>query len=146
MKFQATLQLKRSLERSPQKTKHYKHEISFFENLKHKLEWINERVNVFKRCYFWYFVSGHQFLRLFEIILWVTLSAFIQLMKSELNWTLFTLFFKILKRSFWLFSKVKKTKITRGLPCFLTEFIVSVEKRGCENVWKVYEKFNQVIF
>ena len=39
----------------------------------HKLEWINKRVNVFKRCYFWYFVSGHQFLRLLiEIILWVT--------------------------------------------------------------------------
>ena len=59
----------------------------------HKLEWINKRVNVFKRCYFWYFVSGHQFLRLLiEIILWVTflvrsvmLNVFIQSMKSELN-------------------------------------------------------------
>ena len=30
-------------------------------------------------------------------------------------------------------------KITLGLPCFLIEFMASVEKRGCENVWKMYE-------
>ena len=77
----------------------------------HKLEWINKRINVFKRCYFWYFVSGNQFLRLLiEIILWVTfsvrsvmLNVFIQSMKSELNWTLFTLIFEVSCRSFWLF-------------------------------------------
>ena len=34
MKFQATLRLKRGLEKSPQKAKHYKHEISYLDNLK----------------------------------------------------------------------------------------------------------------
>ena len=138
----------------------------------HKLEWINKRVNVFKRCYFWYFVSGHQFLRLLiEIILWVTflvrsvmlnvfiksmtviLNVFIQSMKSELNWTLFTLIFEVSCRSFRLFCKVNKGKTTCGLPCFLTEFMVSVEKLGCAfkvfwimiKYWNVW-KFNQVIF
>ena len=127
----------------------------------HKLEWINKRVNVFKRCYFWYFVSGHQFLRLLtEIILWVTflvrsvmLNVFIQSMKSELNRTLFTLIFEVSVRSFWVFCKVNKGKTTCGLPCFLIEFMVSVEKLGCAfkvfwimvkywNVWIL----NQVIF
>ena len=37
-----------------------------------KLESVNKQVNVFNRCYFWNFVSGHQFLTLLEIILWVT--------------------------------------------------------------------------
>ena len=77
----------------------------------HKLEWINKQVNVFKRFYFGYFVSGNQFLRLLiEIILWVTfsvrsvmLNVFIQSMNSELNWTLFTLIFEVSCRLFWLF-------------------------------------------
>ena len=38
----------------------------------HKLEWMNKQVNNFNRCYCWNFISGHQFLRLLQIILWVT--------------------------------------------------------------------------
>ena len=38
----------------------------------HNFGWMNKQVNVFNRCSFWNFVSGHQFLTLLEIILWVT--------------------------------------------------------------------------
>ena len=35
----------------------------------YKLGWMNKQVNIFNRCSFWNFVSGHQFLTLLEIIL-----------------------------------------------------------------------------
>ena len=137
MKFQEHSNWKEALEGFPKKLIITNMKFSFWKTW-HKLEWINKRVNVFIRSYFWYFVSSHQFLRLLEIILWVfflfrslILSVFIRSMKSELNWTLFTLFFEVLRRFFWLFCKVNKTKTSRRLPCFLIEFIVSVEKLGC---------------
>ena len=137
MNFQATLQLERSLER--------------ITNMKfriwkawHKLKRINKRVKVFQRCYFWNFVIDHPFLRWLEIILWFTflfrssiLRVFIQSMKIEFNWTFFTLFFEVLWRYLCLFCKVNKTKTTRGLPCFLIEFVVYVEKLGC--AWRFFE-------
>ena len=74
-------------------------------------------------------------------------------MKSELNWTLFTLIIEVLRRSFWLFCKINKAKTTLGFPYLLIEFMVSVEKLGCAfkvfwimiKYWNVW-KFNQVIF
>ena len=100
-------------------------------------------MTVFKKCYFWYFVLGHQFLGLLEFI-WATflfrsliITVFIQLMKIELNWTLCTLIFKILQKSFCLFCKVNKTKTTCGLPCFSIELMVSIERLAC--VWKSFE-------
>ena len=115
----------------------------WMENHKRKLEWMNKRVNVFKRCCFWYFVSDDQFLRLFEIILRVTflfrssiLSAFIQ-WKSELN---FTLFFEVLQGPFWLFCKLKKTKTARGLLCFLIKFAISIERLWCAESLQILKR------
>ena len=65
---------------------------------------------------------GHFLVRLF------VLSAFILPMKIELNWILFTLFFEVLRRPFWLFCKVNEIKTTCDLTCFLIEFMFCVEK------------------
>ena len=104
----------------------------------HKLEWINKRVNVFFYVTFDAFFQVINFLDCLKSFLWVTflfrsliLSVFIRSMKSELNWTFFTLLFEVLRRSFWLFCKVNKTKTSRRLPCFLIEFMALVEKLGC---------------
>ena len=43
---------------------------------------------------------------------WIGLSVFIQSMKSELNWNLFTLISKVLRRLFWLFCEVNKARFT----------------------------------
>ena len=43
---------------------------------------------------------------------WIRLSVFIQSMKSELSWNLFTLTFEVFRRSFWLFCEVNKTRFT----------------------------------
>ena len=71
MKFQATLQLKKALKGVPKKLNIINMKFRIWK-IWHKLEWVNKQVNVFNRCYFWNFVSGHQFLTLLEIILWVT--------------------------------------------------------------------------
>ena len=90
---------------------------------------LNKRVNVSVSWVVWnhfigYFIDFRCFI-------------FTQLMKIKLNWTLFKLFFEDLWRSFCLFCKVNKTKNTCGLPCFLIEFMVSIEKLGC--AWKSFE-------
>ena len=48
---------------------------------------------------------------LFPPLSWIGLSVFIQ-SHSELNWNLFTLIFEVLRRSFWLFCEVNKTRFT----------------------------------
>ena len=106
------------------------------------------------------FVSLHQFLGLLQIMLWVIflwmsliLSVFIKLMKTELKWTLCMLFFKVLRRLFWVFCKVNKNKNHLWLTLLFNRIYGLRWKTWvCLKVswmmikyWNVWE-FNQVTF
>ena len=100
----------------------------------HKLEWINKRVNVFKRCYFWYFVSGNQFLRLLiEIILWVIFSV-----RSVQVWELFNFKNEDIKTT--------STTVFSCLHCYLWTYftfaLIVAFQRASNVCWVHIEKTN----